>query len=113
MEKVVQIKLFSIFKVVYQLRTLVCCGVVFAGQLGEKALDQRFYKPCSRKKRCLSQSGAEEASNMDSETWSETYDTDNREFYEESGKASMVEDDNSNFDQIDTDFDSESFSTCD
>ena len=50
---------------------------------------------------------------MDSETWSETYDTDNREFYEESGKASLVEDDNSNFDQIDTDFDSESFSTCD
>ena len=88
----------------YWKRTLVCCGVVFVGQLGEKALDQRFFKPCSRQKWCLSPAGArreaEESSNMDSETRSEIYDTDNREFYEESGKASESEDDNLSSDSV-------------
>jgi len=96
----------------YWKRTLVCCGVVFVGQLGEVMFDQRFYKPCSGNKRCLVKPGGGQdvSNNIDSDSC-ETYDTDNREFYEESGKASLVEDDNSNYDQLDTDL--ESFSTCD
>ena len=90
-------------------RTLVCCGVLFVGQLGEVMLDQRFYKPCSNKKQCLFKpEEGEETIDSDS---CETYDTDNREFYEMSGKASLVEDDNSTYDQLDTDM--ETFSTCD
>jgi len=99
----------------YWKRTLVCCGVVFVGQLGEVMFDQRFYKPCSGNKRCLAKTGVGEETreadnNMDSDSC-ETYDTDNREFYAMSGKASLVEDDNSTYDQLDTDM--ETFSTCD
>ena len=90
----------------YWKRTLVCCGVVFVGQLGEKALDQRFFKPCSRQKWCLSPAGArreaEESSNMDSETRSviHDYDTDTGEFYDVSGKSSPVEDDSLSSDSV-------------
>ena len=89
--------------------------MVFVGQLGEVMFDQRFYKPCSGNKRCLAKTGVGEETreadnNMDSDSC-ETYDTDNREFYAMSGKASLVEDDNSTYDQLDTDM--ETFSTCD
>ena len=100
----------------YWKRTLVCCGVVFVGQLGEKALDQRFFKPCSRQKWCLSPAGArreaEESSNMDSETRSsiDDYDTDTGEFYGESGKSSESEDDNSSSDSGDVEY--QAFCPC-
>ena len=88
---------------------------MFVGQLGEVMFDQRFYKSCSGSKRCLAKPGGgnttvEADNNMDSDSC-ETYDTDNREFYGETGKASIVEDDNSNYDQLDTDL--ETFSACD
>ena len=100
----------------YWKRTLVCCGVVFVGQLGEKALDQRFFKPCSRQKWCLSPAGArreaEESSNMDSETRSviHDYDTDTGEFYDVSGKSSPVEDDNLSSDSASVEY--EDMWTC-
>ena len=108
MEKVVIELRFSLEEI-YGFRTLVCCGVVFVGQLGEVMFDQRFYKSCSNKKQCLAKPGGGEET-IDSDSC-ETYDTDNREFYEMSGKASLVEDDNSTYDQLDTDM--ETFSTCD
>lgn len=37
----------------YWKRCIVCCGVIFVGQLGEVMLDQRFYKKCSEKKHNL------------------------------------------------------------
>ena len=89
--------------------------MVFVGQLGEVMFDQRFYKPCSGNKRCLAKTGGggkagEADNNLDSDSC-ETFDNDNREFYAMSGKASLEGDDNSTYDQLDTDM--ETFSTCD
>ena len=88
---------------------------MFVGQLGEVMFDQRFYKPCSGNKRCLAKTGggeeAGEAENILDSDSCETYDTDNREFYAMLGKASLEGDDNSTYDQLDTDM--ETFSTCD
>ena len=59
------------------------------GQLGEVAFDQRFYKPCpAASRRLILQSGAGAGSLTDNALDTDscgTWDTDNREFYNDAG----------------------------
>ena len=101
----------------YWKRSVVCCGVIFVGQLGEVMLDKRFYKCCSDKKHDMIKTGEDVNDtevfndNVDSDSC-ETYDPDSGgDFYKEDTKNSPVNESHlPAFDQLDTNL--ETFSKC-
>ena len=100
----------------YWKRSVVCCGVIFVGQLGEVMLDKRFYKCCSDKGHDLIKTGEDVTDtevfndNVDSDSC-ETFDPDAGGFYKEDSKNSPVNESHlTAFDQLDTNL--ETFSKC-
>ena len=100
-------------------RRLICCGVIFIGEHGEVMLDTRFYKSCSGPRPCPVKTGDPQPSPdtmtdiADSASdYCETYDTENREFYnEETKKGKSNGDEVPTYGQLDPNL--ETFSTCD
>jgi len=103
----------------YWKRRLICCGVIFIGEHGEVMLDTRFYKSCSGPRPCPVKTGDPQPSPdtmtdiVDSASdYCETYDTENREFYnEETKKGKSNGDEVPTYGQLDPNL--ETFSTCD
>ena len=101
----------------YWKRSVVCCGVIFVGQLGEVMLDKRFYKCCSDKSHEMMKPGEDVTdtegfndNNVDSDSC-ETYDPEPGEFYKEDTKNSPVNESHlTAFDQLDSNL--ETFSKC-
>ena len=100
-------------------RRLICCGVIFIGEHGEVMLDTRFYKSCSGPRPCPVKTGDPQPSPdtmtdiADSASdYCETYDTENREFYnEETKKGKSDGEEVPTYGQLDPNL--ETFSTCD
>lgn len=98
---------------------MICCGVIFIGEHGEVMLDTRFYKSCSGPRPCPVKTGDPQPSPdtmtdiADSASdYCETYDTENREFYnEETKKGKSDGEEVPTYGQLDPNL--ETFSTCD
>lgn len=102
----------------YWKRTIVCCGVIFIGQLKEITVDQRFYKPCGRGKHNFVKITIEESDNTtasvtNTDNMESDFGDENKEFYGEERKQDSTK--CSNFPAIIGQLDSslETFSKCD
>jgi len=101
----------------YWKRTLVCCGVIFIGQLGEITVDQRFYKSCGRGKHNFVKIAIEEndntaASVTNADNMESDYGDENKEFYGEETKQNATKCPNLQaIGQLDSSL--ETFSKCD
>lgn len=82
----------------YWRREVICCGVIYVGQLGEVMFDQRFYKKCSSSthgRKTSVPSTIEtlveaELISLQSETAEREHDIENEEFYVDTDKPVQV-----------------------
>jgi len=82
----------------YWRREVICCGVIYRGQLGEVMFDQRFYKKCSSKSHerktsvpsTIESLVEAELISLQSESVEREHDIENEEFYADDQKHVQV-----------------------
>lgn len=74
----------------YWKRSIVCCGVIFIGQLGEVMLDQRFYKKCTATKHSFKEVPTKEIKSIEEDFHTDVEDFDDIEFYKVTAKDKQV-----------------------